>query len=306
MTQQTQDAALLISSSAPPVRRRRAALWILIIAALALQAALRRGFPGSPLSEGTSSLEVTSGDWLRRFSLGYEGLLADIYWTRAIQYFGTSRIAGNTQFEMLDPLLRITTTLDPHLIVAYRFGAIFLAEKPPAGAGRPHEAMQLLLRGLAANPGYWRFWEDLGFVEYWDLRDYPAAARYFKAGSERPGAPLWMKTVAASVAAKGGEIPISRALWTQVYRTAANETVRQSALSHLAALKAAEDIQALNQVLALYQKREGKPARSFENLVAAGILRGLPVDPTGVPYAVDGNGKAALGKASKINLALAG
>lgn len=305
MSEATQDTSTQISSPAP-TRSKRMYLWILVITALALQAALRRGFPGPSLSESTSRLDVTSGDWLRRLSLGYEGLLADIYWTRAIQYFGTSRIAGDTQFEMLDPLLRVTTTLDPHLIVAYRFGAIFLAEKPPAGAGRPHEAMQLLLRGVAANPDYWRFWEDLGFVEYWDLRDYPAAARYFKAGSERPGAPLWMKTVAASVAAKGGEIQTSRALWTQVYRTAENETVRQSALSHLLALKAAEDIQALDQMLTLYQKREGKTARSFEDLVAAGILRGIPVDPTGVPYTLGGNGKAALGKASKINLVLAG
>lgn len=305
MTGTTQGAAMQADLPAPPARSRRAGLWLIVITALALQAAVRREFLGLPLSEGASTLEVTSGNRLRRLSLGYEGLLADIYWTRAIQHFGTSRIAGDTRFEMLDPLLRITTTLDPHLIVAYRFGAIFLAERPPAGAGRPREAMQLLLRGVAANPDYWRFWEDLGFVEYWDLHDYPAAARYFTAGSQRPGAPIWMKTVAASVAAKGGEIETSRALWTQVYRSAANETVRQSALSHLAALKAAEDIRVLDQSLALYQKREGRAARSFTDLVAAGMLRGTPVDPTGIPYVVSKAGRVALSKASKINLALA-
>lgn len=292
---------------AQPVRARRAALWILLVTALVLQAALRRAMSGasSLAGENQAALYVSSGVWLRRLSLGYEGLWADIYWTRAIQYFGTSRLSGHTQFQMLDPLLRITTTLDPHLIVAYRFGAIFLAEKPPAGAGQPQEALQLLRRGMAANPDYWRFWEDMGFIEYWDLRDYPMAARYFKAGSQRPGAPIWMKTIAASVAAKGGELRTSQLLWTQVYRSAANETVRHSAIEHLAALKAAEDIQALDEQLALYQNHKGRPAHSFDDLVSAGMLRGLPADPTGAPYSLNSNGMAALGKASKINLALA-
>ncbi|MGH9344829.1 MAG: tetratricopeptide repeat protein, partial [Terriglobia bacterium] len=200
-----------------PFRAGRGALWIFLVLALALQAALRNEMSGATLlaGENPATPYVSSGVWLRRLSLGYEGLAADIYWTRAIQYFGTSRLSGQSQFNLLEPLLSITTTLDPHLIVAYRFGAIFLAEKSPAGAGRPQAAMQLLRRGMAANPDYWRFWEDLGFIEYWDLRDYQAAARYFKAGSQRPGSPIWMKTIAASVAAKGGELRTSQVLWTQ-------------------------------------------------------------------------------------------
>jgi hypothetical protein len=33
-------------------------------------------------------LYVPSAKTLRRMSLGYTGLMADIYWTRAVQYFG--------------------------------------------------------------------------------------------------------------------------------------------------------------------------------------------------------------------------
>lgn len=292
-------------AGAQPRRISKAGLAAALVVGLVLQAALRRRTAALSVVEFSQARIVTSGVWLRRLSLGYEGLLADIYWTRAIQYFGINRLSGRSQFNELDPLLRITTELDPRLIAAYRFGAIFLAEKPPAGAGRPQEAMQLLRRGLAANPDYWRFWEDLGFIEYWDLHDYPMAARYFRAGSERPGAPLWMKTVAAAVAAKGGELRISQALWTDVYRNAANATVRQSAISHLAGIRAAEDIQMLNQKLASYAQRAGKPARSFEDLVSAGDLPGLPVDPTDVPYSLRRDGKAGLGKGSKINLSLA-
>ena len=65
-------------------------------------------------------------------SLGYDGLLADIYWTRAVQYFGSKHHEGSRNFDLLAPLLEITTTLDPHLLVAYEYGANFLAPKPPA------------------------------------------------------------------------------------------------------------------------------------------------------------------------------
>lgn len=90
---------------------------------------------GSGNREG-EVLYLPSGKFLRKVSLGYEGLLADIYWTRAVQYFGGKRLAQSSEFKLLGPLLQITTDLDPHLIIAYHFGSIFLADKPLRGAGR--------------------------------------------------------------------------------------------------------------------------------------------------------------------------
>ncbi|HEY6292967.1 MAG TPA: hypothetical protein VI455_15560 [Terriglobia bacterium] len=248
---------------------------------------------------------VTSGETLRRLSLGYEGLLADIYWTRVVQYFGRERLAGNSTFDFLGPLLRVATTLDPHLLIAYRFGAVFLAEKPPAGAGRPEEALALIRRGIVANPSYWRLWQDLGFIYYWDLKDYPHAALAFQAGSRQPGADLWMKTLAASVAAQGGELETSRLLWTQVYREGGNDSIRRSAAEHLAAIAATMEIEQLERALALFQQRAGRRAAFFDELYRAGLLTRKPVDPTGVPYVLGTDGKAALGPDSKIDLSLA-
>lgn len=248
---------------------------------------------------------VRSGETLRRFSFGYEGLLADFYWTRAVQYFGRERLAGNSRFEQLDALLRTTVALDPHLLIAYRFGAIFLAERPPAGAGRPDEALALIRRGIGANPGYWRLWQDLGFIYYWDLRDYRRAALAFEAGSRQPGAGVWMKTLAASVAAQGGELDTSRLLWTEVLREAGNDTIRRGALEHLGAIKAAQDIIRINRALDLFCERTGHPASQLADLVRAGLLTEEPTDPSGVPYVLGVDGKAAAGPGSTINLDLA-
>ncbi|MBZ5515093.1 MAG: hypothetical protein LAN62_09695 [Acidobacteriia bacterium] len=249
-------------------------------------------------------LYLPSGRAFQTLSLGYQGLLADIYWTRVVQYFGRKRLAHATRFDLLGPLLEITTELDPKLVIAYRFGAIFLAEKAPAGAGRPEEALQLLRRGIVANPDYWRFWQDLGFIYYWDLKDYASAARAFQVGSERPGAQVWMKALAASVAAEGGGLRASQLLWSEIYRQAGNDQIRRSAVSHLLALQAQEEIASLDALLRQYQQRTGHPARDFRELIAAGMLRALPRDPSGVPYQIGPNGLATLGPGSQIDLHL--
>ncbi len=239
-----------------------------------------------------------------RVSGGYSGLLAAIYWTRAVQYYGRHRLAHAKEFALLGTLLDITTNLDPHLVIAYRFGSLFLAGKPPEGAGDPQRAIHLLQRGIVNNPEYWRLWEDLGFIYYWDMKDYAHAARAFETGSERPGALPWMRVLAASVAAQGGEIQTSRILWTEIARTAENDSMRRSAQIHLAALDTQEVLKELDAVLAVYRQRERHAAESMQDLVAAGYLRGIPHDLSGEPFVVTADGHAALGPKTRIDLSL--
>jgi len=241
---------------------------------------------------------------LARLSGGYSGLLATIYWTRAVQYYGRHRLAHAKEFALLGTLLDIATNLDPHLLIAYRFGSLFLAGKPPEGAGDPQRAIFLLERGIVANPEYWRLWEDLGFIYYWDMKDYAHAAKAFQTGSERPGALTWMRVLAASVAAQGGEIQTSRILWMEIARTAGNDSIRQSAELHLAALDAQEALRKLDRLLAAYKQKEGHEAHSLQGLVSAGYLRSIPLDPSGEPFVVGSDGHAALSQKTRIDLSL--
>lgn len=287
-------------------RLTRSACWGLLLAGVLGLIPVQRGIDRRLGASGPVAdvLYIPSISILRHLALGQEGLLADIYWTRVVQYFGRQRLSHASQFELLGRLLRITTDLDPRLLIAYRFGAIFLSEKPPRGAGRPEEALQLLRRGIVANPEYWRLWEDVGFIYYWDLKDYPRAARALQVGSERPGGMTWMKAMAATVAAKGGETRTSRLLWSEIYRNADNEQIRKSALEHLAALDAQERIEQIDGLLAQYRDREGREALSLHDLVAAGYLLAVPKDSSGVPYVLSPSGRAALGPQTAIDLKL--
>src|SRR5262249_33701079 len=103
---------------------------------------------------------VRSPKLMKALTGEYATLAADIYWTRAVQYYGGKRLGQDTNLESLWPLLDLATTLDPHLIPVYRFGATFLSEPEPRGAGRPDLAVKLLERGLQANPDSWRLNQD--------------------------------------------------------------------------------------------------------------------------------------------------
>jgi len=109
-------------------------------------------------------LYIPSPKVVKRLSLGYSGLLADIYWTRVVQYFGTKHRAKARQYLILEPLLDMTTTLDPQLLPAYEFGSVFLAQKPPEGAGNPEAAARLVEKGIRENPQAWRLYYDLGYI----------------------------------------------------------------------------------------------------------------------------------------------
>jgi tetratricopeptide (TPR) repeat protein len=229
-------------------------------------------------------LYVPSSKALKRMSLGYSALLADIYWTRAVQYFGSKHIAHSTRYDLLAPLLEITTDLDPHLIPAYQDGSLFLSQAPPWGAGQADKAVALLEKGARNNPAYWRLYFTLGFVHYLDRDDYKAAEQAFERGSEVPGALPWMKTMAARMAEHAAQIDTAITLWRGVYEMTHEESVRQTAVSHIVSLQADAQMIELERMIESYRQRTGRIPSTWSEMMQAGFLAGVPRDPTGAPY----------------------
>jgi len=236
-------------------------------------------------------LYVPSPKVLKRLSLGYDGLMANIYWTRAVQYFGGHHHVGNTNYKLLAPLLEITTTLDPHLIVAYEFGASFLAEPPPNGAGQPERAVDLVEYGIRNNPNDWHLYYNLGFIHYMSLKDYGRAAEAFERGSKVPNAHPWMKVLAAQMAGKSGDIRTARMLWIATHESSTDKMIRANATAHLRALQVDEDVTALESLVALYKGRTGRLPRTLSDMITVGLLPGIPRDPRGYPYELTSDGR---------------
>jgi hypothetical protein len=237
------------------------------------------------------SLYISSPKVLRRLSLGYSGFLADIYWTRAVQYFGTQHHKGASDFRLLAPLLEVTTALDPRLFPAYEFGANFLAPQPPAGAGLPGSALSLMKFGIEHNPDEWRLYYNLGFLYYTELKDYAGAERAFSHGSQLQHTSPFMKILAAQMAQHAGEFDTARMLWLTTYQTTKDPNIRQNALNHLTALRVDEDVTQLEELTAKYRQQTGRAPGSILELQQAGLLHVSPVDPKGNPYKITSDGR---------------
>ena len=272
-------------------RPRSAAFVYALAAMLALVVALQivrdRAFAANMVEQDL--MYVTSGEVMKRAALSYDAIAADVYWIRALQHFGGERQKAPElrRFDLLYPLLDLTTTLDPLFTVGYRFGAIFLAEAKPGGAGRPKDAIALLEKGIKFNPAKWDYYYDVGFIYYWHLHDYERAAEWFDRGGKIEGAPWWLRTYAAVMLTRGGDRQASRAMWVQIGQNEESEWLRQTAQLRLAQLDALDNIDTLRPVLANFTNRTGRVPTTWDEIAAAGLIRGLPLDPAGIPYAIE-------------------
>ncbi len=282
--------------------------------AVAVQAARERIYP-SP-EAAAEVLYVTSGEVARRLAISYQALGADLYWIRAIQYFGGARrrladeqrigilpppalAADVSDYDLLYPLLDLTTALDPRFNIAYRFGATFLAERYPDGPGRPDLAIRLLQKGLQAQPDKWEYMEDIGFVHYWWRHDYVMAARWFDEAADVPGAPWWLRSLAATTLAQGGDRASSRRMWEAIHETAEIDWLVHDSERRLRQLDTLDQIDRLQADVDAFAARTGTAPRGWGDLVRGGALRGIPVDPTGAPYVLS-EGRVRLAPTSSL------
>lgn len=283
----------------------------LLVGAIQVQAARERAYPMPEVEE--DAVYVTSGTAVRHLTGAYNALAADVYWIRAIQYYGGAkrRLAGQLPgpqptlaaakpmvYSQLYALLDITTSLDPRFNIAYRFGAVFLAEAYPAGAGRMDLAVKLLEKGIRARPDKWEYLEDIGFVYYWYAHDYRQAAAWFQKASEVPGAPVWMKPLAATTLAKGGDRRSSRTMWEAILQTADVDWLRNAAEKRLLQLRALDQIDALQSRLDAFAAVRGAPAGDWATVVRARVFPGIPTDPNGTQYDLTPDGRVRLSQSS--------
>src|SRR5712692_5979840 len=96
-----------------------------------------------------------NGATAKRLTFAFNGLAADWYWMRSLQYVGRKIVnyedthAGfdlnnlsSLDLRLLPSLLRVTTTLDPQFMAPYEYGAVVLPEL------NQDEAIALLRAGI--------------------------------------------------------------------------------------------------------------------------------------------------------------
>lgn len=254
------------------------------------------------------TLYFSSGKTIKSMSLGLDGLVTDVYWIRTVQYFGRKldrpdldiNNLSNIRMDLLAPLLRVIVEVDPHHIPAYRFGAIFLPERDLKAAE------DLLQYGIEHNPDNWRLYQDLGYI-YWQSGQYGKAAEIYDRGSTLPGAMWWMRDLVGLMRLKGASRDAARAIYSG-YLESDDRRIREQAVARLKQLRALDEIDILDALLARYREQMGTCPGSLRVLAPRLPSLGfslnnehLPVDPDGYGYVLDSvSCKVSLAPASTI------
>jgi hypothetical protein len=247
-------------------------------------------------------LYLWSGDQVRNLFPGFEGLAADVYWLRTVQYFGGQKLFSREKdFALLRPLVEITTTLDPRLEIAYRYGAVFLSEPPPTGAGRPHEGIEVLEKGVRNLPRSWRLRQTLGFSHFLYLGDAQRAAAVLEEAAALPGAAFWLRTLAAQLLAQGGDRASSRKMWQQMHDQEEEGILRENAQVQLAILDSLDRADHLTGLVAEFEQRFGRRPERVQELQRAGLWGGPLTDLKGVPFSYDvSTGQVSISQDSRL------
>jgi hypothetical protein len=255
-------------------------------AAISLQIA-RDGRYAQAERETEQFLYVQSGGALKRLTLDFDALAADVFWIRAIQHYGGDRRTHTVRrkYELLYPLLDHTTTLDPYFKIAYRFGAIFLSEKYPGGAGRTDLAIALLQKGMAAQPTKWEYPYDIAFVYYWHVQDFKTAAQWFQRAADLPTAPNWLAPLTAGILTAGNDRAAARVMWNQILQSD-EDWLRRNAERSLKQLDALDLIDRLQARVNQFPPPAGAEY-SWIGLIRRGALPGIPLDPVGTAFEID-------------------
>lgn len=275
-----------------------------------------------PLPAGYEDTDLTvRGADLKGYAFGMEGLIADYYFMRSLQYVGDKLLERKDEFINIDdlrglnprllyPLLDNATDLDPHFIAAYSYGAVVLP------AIDPEKAIDLATKGISNNPHHWRLYQHLGYI-YWKLGRCDKASETYERGAQIPGASPFMKLMAASMKTEGGSRTTARAIFTEMLAESDDEQVRITAERRLAQLDSLDERDAINAVLAEFTHQNGRCANSFAEIIPMLAHIRLPggrefridrsnnvVDPSGAAYLIDRNKCNAILDVSNTGIAL--
>jgi hypothetical protein len=285
------------SSTAPGKSRRTFALVLTIIVGTIGVVSMARWLDShrtKPDPRFEAERLYLTGQTVRRLSLSFNGLVADWYWMRALQYVGNKVLnapedvtygdLSRLDLALLAPLLETATTLDPQFIEPYQYAAIVLPEVDVK------EAIRITKKGIVANPSAWRLYHLLGYI-YWRQGEFQTAGEAYEQGAEQPGAPRWMQAMKARMATEGGSRELARDIYTRMYEEPGDSSVNDMARQRLMQLDSLDERDAIRRVLSLFQSKAHRCPSSWREIQP--VLRslrlrsdpdGAPLDPSGKPY----------------------
>ena len=268
-------------------------------AAIRVQAERERRYPSG--TDESHALYITSGAVVRRLSLAYAPLAADLYWIRSLQYYGGTkrRLASEPAVRCLhrpsSPIRRssirccIRSSISPRRSIrgsTWRIGSGRSSwrsrfQTVPVVPIWPSRSSK---RGYATGPTSGSTCRTSASCTTGSARTTVRRRR----GSTRPaacparpgGSSRWRRRRCA----QGGDRRSSRQMWTAIRESAEVDWLQQDAERRLLQLRALDEIDGLEVRVSDFLKQIGQRTPTWQALVGGRVVPGVMADPSGTPY----------------------
>jgi len=254
--------------------RKRSWLRVgLLIAAIATTGFAHSQFKTSSRVK-LGQFRVPSPDYVRLWSLGFDAVVADYYWLRAIGVVGAELGAVEEQGEVLADLIDLVTTVDPWVDHPYRFAAVWLT--------RDREMVErgnrLLERAISYHPLDWRNRYHLGFNYFYYLDEQMRAADVLEGAIHLEGAPDYLAPLVARLRSKQGGLQVAAAFLTQMIESTEDQYKKAEYLKALDEIQVEERARFLDDARVEYWRRNGRDIEQVADLLAGPdpVLQRLP------------------------------
>ena len=170
-------------------------------------------------------LYFPSGNFLVESTLGFREAMADYLWFRFVQYYGAFA-QGKNDFRYFDLLIDGITKLDPQFVEAYHFASLVFW----SSFGDTQRSIDMLKRGILANPDKAKLPFQIGFIYYVMEHDYQRAAHWFEVAARCSDATDTEPRFAAFARFKAGDDRVSLELWKSLYESTDSPHMKELAI----------------------------------------------------------------------------
>lgn len=225
---------------------------------------------------------------LRASVLEFKGAAADILQLKTITWFGMKLIEhenlSSTEWKQAYKVLNNITELDPRFWDPYLFTEMMFTWQ----AGMINEANRLLKKAAKALPEDFRPLYFIGFNEFYFRKNAAKAAPYLRAAADKPGAPDFLKGLAARFSLYGNQT-LAGILFLKGLIKQTNGDMTRKYLSKN--LKTLETILIIENAVKRYRELFKRNPVNIGQLLDTGIIDTIPEDPFGGHFIILDNGR---------------
>jgi len=231
---------------------------------------------------------VPQGAVMRFASVDHKQLVAAALMLKVLIYYGTEedhaqhRIIRQTDFTGIERIITSLVELDPYNMDAYYFTQAIMVWD----MGEYAKANKLLDYGMKFRD--WDYFLPFfaGFNASYFLKDYGKAAAYYRRAGELSGADIFMRLTGRYLY-QAGKTDLAIAYLKTMVGGARDRAVKSSLQRRLTALKR---VKIIAMALKRYRDKYGDGKVAVKNLLTAGFLDEIPIDPYGGEYYIDKTG----------------